>query len=68
MNCTKCASPASSMLSFDYATAQAWLDDLVGKPGGYHLCERHADRFAPPVGWSVSDRRSVLVLPVRDVA
>lgn len=69
MICTKCPSPATSILSFDYASARAWVDDLSRSlPPGHALCNVHADRFVPPVGWSVSDRRALLALPVRDVA
>lgn len=47
-------------MSFVYDDGTAWLDDLTEpvRPGaGYPLCEAHADRFTPPVGWTLVDRR-----------
>ena len=47
-------------MSFDYADRQVWLDDLdpTAMPAGsYALCDTHADRLTPPVGWTLSDRR-----------
>jgi hypothetical protein len=50
--CIRCGAPAGIVMAFDYDARQAWLDDLTEPviPGsGYALCERHADRFTPPV-------------------
>lgn len=57
MRCTKCPEEAIALLSFDYSDAKVWLDE--GSAGrGHVLCRTHADRFTPPVGWVVVDRRS----------
>ena len=57
MRCTKCPQDAAALLSFDYIGAKVWLDDrLVG--AGHLLCSGHADRFTPPVGWVLTDRRA----------
>lgn len=59
--CARCGSPASSVMSFSYAEASVWLDDLVdlGNAHAYPLCSDHADRMAPPHGWTLTDRRTV---------
>jgi hypothetical protein len=47
-------------MSYDYADRTVWLDDLESpvRPGfGYALCEGHAQRMTPPVGWTLEDRR-----------
>ena len=47
-------------MSYDYTARSVWLDDLDRPviPGtGYPLCEGHADRFIPPLGWTLQDRR-----------
>ncbi len=49
------------MMSFSYGDAAVWLDDLaeMATAHGYSLCSDHADRMAPPQGWTLTDRRSV---------
>jgi hypothetical protein len=62
--CIKCAAPAGTILSYDYVSREVWLEDgsEPAEPGyGFPLCETHADRLTPPVGWTLEDRRS----PVR---
>jgi len=47
-------------MSYDYADRRVWLDDITKPvvPGlGYPLCEGHAQRLTPPVGWTLEDRR-----------
>jgi hypothetical protein len=47
-------------MSFNYDEQTLWLDDLTGRiaPGAqYALCETHAERLTPPVGWTLVDRR-----------
>lgn len=58
-SCSKCSVVADATLSFDYADAHVWLDDLSVRTGakGYPLCGMHADGFTPPVGWILSDHR-----------
>jgi len=51
-------------MSFNYDQQTVWLDDLTGpvSPGAqYAMCESHAGRLTPPVGWTLVDRRQ----PVR---
>ena len=57
MRCTKCSENAAALLSYDYAEATVWLDDRLGAPG-HALCGGHADKFTPPVGWVLVDRRN----------
>lgn len=60
-HCCRCASPATAVMSFEYATARIWLDDAgddVAPGAGYAMCERHAGAMNGPVGWTVDDRRS----------
>lgn len=60
-------------MSFDYAERSVWLEDLGGHSGpsgqpGHTLCVDHADRLTPPMGWTLTDRRSVTPLFAFDVA
>lgn len=50
-------------MSFAYEDSTVWLDDLVEPvvPGaGYAMCQEHAGRFGPPVGWTLIDRRTAV--------
>jgi hypothetical protein len=60
VSCTRCGSPASTHMTFSYTDAAVWLDDIIGptEPYGYSLCANHADRMAPPQGWTLTDRRT----------
>ena len=47
-------------MAFNYQARTVWLDDLTEPvvPGaGYAMCEEHAGRLTPPVGWTLIDRR-----------
>ena len=58
--CTRCGAPAGIVMSYHYVDRTGWLDDLEEPviPGaGYPMCEEHAGRFTPPVGWTLVDRR-----------
>ncbi len=46
-------------LTYQYAHAQVWLDELAPErdPHAYDLCHRHAGRLTAPQGWQVRDRR-----------
>lgn len=66
-----CGTPALALLSFDYESRAAWLDDPPGgaEVAGYDLCATHADRLTVPRGWVLEDRRSVVrALPERRIA
>jgi hypothetical protein len=74
-SCIRCDAPAAALMTFDYAAAEVWLDDVAGRAAsraevhGYLLCVHHADRLAPPVGWSLGDRRtSTRLFAPREVA
>jgi hypothetical protein len=45
------------------------MDDLADTTNtlGYLLCSDHADRMTPPLGWTLTDRRTVtrLFAPVQ---
>ena len=57
------------MMTFDYAAGEVWLDDVGDQVNtlGYLLCADHADRMTPPLGWTLTDRRTVtrLFAPVQ---
>lgn len=57
-------------MSFDYPERAVWLEDLSSSPAGpgHALCVNHADRLSPPLGWTLTDRRSVTPLFAFDVA
>lgn len=61
VSCSRCGSPANSVMTFAYVDRSVWLDDLVDADGphGYPLCADHADRMTPPQGWTLTDRRTV---------
>ncbi len=54
-----CAEPAAATLSYDYDSRRVWLESLdpESHPMHYDQCERHAERLAVPVGWTLEDRR-----------
>ena len=54
-----CRWPAVATLGFDYSSKLAWLEELQARPepATYDLCSVHAERFGPPRGWRVEDRR-----------
>jgi hypothetical protein len=48
-------------MSFAYQERSVWMDDLVSgaERNGYAFCADHADRMIPPLGWTLTDRRTV---------
>ena len=68
-SCSRCGSPAAVMMTFNYTDGAVWIDDLAdaGDALGYLLCSDHADRMTPPLGWTLTDRRTVarLFAPVQ---
>jgi hypothetical protein len=48
-------------MTFAYMESSVWLDDLLEtmESHGYPLCADHGDRMTPPLGWTLTDRRSV---------
>jgi hypothetical protein len=39
-----------------------WLEDLAGEviPGSGHIfCSEHANKLTPPLGWTLTDRRTL---------
>ena len=58
--CVRCGAPAGIKMAFAYEARLIWLEDLnepTTRGLGYAMCESHADRLTPPVGWSLHDRR-----------
>lgn len=50
-------------MSFAYDDRVLWLDDLseaIGPGDGYPMCQDHAGRITPPVGWTLVDRRTAV--------
>lgn len=68
--CARCGNPAATQMTFDYGDRAVWLEDLDAPREGtrYRLCVDHADRLTPPLGWTLTDRRSVTPLFAFDVA
>lgn len=56
-----CAEPATATLSYGYGSATVWLESLApeGHPMTHDLCDRHAGRTRPPLGWELVDLREV---------
>jgi hypothetical protein len=48
-------------MTFNYSDGAVWLDDLIDPVDklGYLLCADHSDRMTPPLGWTLTDRRTV---------
>ncbi len=62
--CVRCSAPATAVMAFNYPEGKVWVDDLAGDgpvTPGYAMCEAHAERVSPPVGWTLTDLRT----PVR---
>jgi len=54
-------------MSYNYSAGEVWIDDHPEyvEPGtGYTMCDSHADRISPPLGWVLTDRRSPVRLVV----
>jgi len=54
-----CDEQAVAVFAFDARASLVWLDPIAtpGRGAGM-LCEGHADRFSPPRGWNLLDRRA----------
>jgi len=62
-SCLRCSTPASVRMAYNYADRQMWVEDLEGHNApGYALCAIHAERLSPPLGWTFTDRRTVVRL------
>lgn len=55
-------------MTFDYTESAVWLLDIGAAGPGYPMCVDHADRLTPPLGWTLTDHRSVTPLFAFDVA
>lgn len=55
-----CGDAAVATLTFRYASAQAWLEDLAPEPEPqrWDLCADHAEALTVPVGWDLVDART----------
>jgi hypothetical protein len=55
--CSKatCSNKAVATLTFDYQASIAVLGQLSpnAQTGAFDLCQRHAERFTPPLGWQL---------------
>lgn len=49
-------------MAYSYADRLIWLEDLVADRPGYAMCASHAGRLTPPLGWTLTDHRSVVPL------
>ena len=59
-SCVRCSAPAGIVMRFSYDDSTVWLEDMaapVAQGHGYPMCEVHAGRLTPPVGWTLVDRR-----------
>lgn len=61
-NCYRCGKAASAWMAIDYRNSRVWLWDInasVSHEVLSALCRQHADRLAPPLKWTLFDRRNV---------
>ncbi|MGH9126647.1 MAG: DUF3499 family protein [Acidimicrobiales bacterium] len=65
-----CGGEPAAWLSYDYGAQRVWLDDPGTTPRGHYivLCAAHAQRTAPPRGWSCIDRRTTRLSALRPPA
>jgi uncharacterized protein DUF3499 len=60
--CSKshCSQPAVATIALRYERRQVAMVDLLAErdPNHMELCQEHADRLVPPIGWTVQDERS----------
>jgi hypothetical protein len=64
-SCTRCPARGATLLTYDHAGAEVYLDDMRGDEQRYEgivLCADHASRFTAPKGWGIIDRRTHGVL------
>jgi hypothetical protein len=56
----RCTAEPVATVALLYAQREVLVDDLVAErdPNLLDLCRDHVDRMTPPLGWTVSDRRS----------
>lgn len=59
-----CGRAASATLSYNHGAATVWLEDLSvdAHPMTHDLCDPHAERTTPPLGWTLVDRRHAPVV------
>ncbi len=55
-----CSRDAEAVLLFEYSDRHVVLGQLrsVANPNILELCSIHAERFSPPLGWSLDDQRA----------
>ena len=61
LRCCRCGVLATAAMSYEYESQQVWVGELTApiEPGAaYAMCEQHADRLTPPVGWTLTDSRT----------
>ena len=57
----RCGSEPVATVALLYADRRVVLTELTPErdPHLLDLCREHSDRITPPLGWSITDRRSV---------
>lgn len=73
MKCVRCSLPATAWMTFEYPASRIELFELPDSGdahGGYAMCDLHAGRMSPPVGWEMIDSRATMLtlFPVADIA
>jgi hypothetical protein len=59
----RCRAEPVATVALRYADREVVVTDLATErdPNLLDLCRDHVDRMTPPLGWSVTDRRSLAV-------
>ncbi len=58
--CVRCSAPSAAVMAFNYPERTVWVGDLPESgpvAPAYAMCEGHANRVSPPVGWTLTDLR-----------
>ncbi len=61
-SCVRCGGPSAALMVYDYADRSVWLEDLTAEDRmipGYPFCDDHANALTPPLGWTLTDRRTL---------
>jgi Protein of unknown function (DUF3499) len=63
-----CSAVATATFTFDSTEQTVWLDaPRDGNARAGELCERHANKLMPPLGWRLDDRRATVDPSVRGI-
>ncbi|NND83512.1 MAG: DUF3499 family protein [Acidimicrobiia bacterium] len=60
--CARCGGPSAALMVYSYEDRAVWLEDLTSADQmipGHPMCDDHANALTPPLGWTLTDRRTL---------